>query len=106
MRLNFCFGFDVAHGTNAIHTFFSARHGNVSALQVLQRDVVSHFVTQCRANLVQRELGCVHELVIAQAESGIKQLDHDRQNLGLLLGQHVQPGVSAKDVAQVGQRGL
>lgn len=105
MRLNLCLALHIDDRALGIRARLAPRHGDVGALQVIQRQRIGRIVAQVGADLVQGELGRILELVIPQAECGIQHAREHGQQLLLLLGHDVHAGVLAQDVAQVGQGG-
>ena len=103
MGLDFGLRFHVDDGALGVCALLAAGHGDVGALQVVQRQRVGRIVAQVRADLVEREFRRVLELVIAQAECGIEHAREHRQQLLLLLRHDVHAGVLAQNVAQVSQ---
>ena len=103
MGLDFGLRFHVDDSALGVHALLSARHGDVGALHVIQRQRIGSVVAQVGANLVQGKLGRILELVVTEAESGIQHAREHRQQLLLLLGHDVHAGVLAQNVAQVGQ---
>lgn len=106
MIFNLCLVFNVDHGALRVRALLAAGHANVGALQVVQRHGVGHVRAQRRADLVQRELGGVLELVVPQPESRVQHSGQNGHQLLLLLGQDVRLEVLAQKVRHVSQGGL
>jgi len=103
MALNLGLGFYVDDRALGVGALLATSHGDVGALQVIQRKRIGRVVTKMGANLVKGKLCRILELVIPKAESSIQHARQHRQQLLLLLGHHIPAGVLSKNVSQVGQ---